>query len=72
MVFAPIAVAAEPHSQLLTAISAVGLVGSVGVAARSPKHCEPNAVCARPWFKWSIFAGALIGFVLLVLAKVYA
>lgn len=72
LVFAPIAVASEPHNQLLTAISAVGLVGSVGVAARAPKHCEPNSVCARPGFRWSIFAAALIGFILLVLAKAYA
>src|SRR5215470_809285 len=72
MVFAPIAMVSEPHNQLLTAISAVGLVGSVGVAARAPKHCEANAVCARPGFRWSIFALALVGLILLVLAKVYA
>jgi mercuric ion transport protein len=72
LVFAPIALASEPHNQMLTAISAVGLLGSVGVAARAPKHCQPNAVCARPWFKWSIFAAALAGLVLLVLAKIYA
>lgn len=72
LVFAPIAMASEPHSQLLTAISAVGLFGSVGVAARAPKHCKPDAVCARPWFRWSIIAVALVGLVLLVLGKVYA
>ncbi|MEO5810228.1 MAG: mercuric reductase [Sphingomicrobium sp.] len=72
LVFAPIAVASEPHSQLLTAISVVGLLGGIGVAARAPKHCEASAVCARPWFRWSIFIGALIGLVLLVLAKAYA
>jgi mercuric ion transport protein len=72
MAFAPIAVASEPHSQLLTAISAIGLVGSVGVAARAPRHCKPNAVCARPWFRWSIIAAAVLGAVLLETAKYYA
>ena len=72
LVFAPIALASEPHNQLLTALSAIGLLGSVGVAARAPRHCNPDAVCARPWFRWSIFVGALIGMVLLVMAKVYA
>ena len=72
LVFAPIAMASEPHSQLLTAISVVGLLGSVGVAARAPKHCEASALCARPGFRWSIFGAALIGLVLLVLGKVYA
>jgi mercuric ion transport protein len=70
--FAPIAVATEPHSQLLTAISAIGLIGSVGVAARAPRRCNPNTVCARPWFRWSIIAAAVLGAVLLVGAKYYA
>ena len=72
LVFSPIALASEPHSQLLTAVSAVGLLGSVGLAARSPGYCEPGAVCARRGFRWSIFAAALVGFVLLVLGKIYA
>lgn len=72
IVFAPIAVASEPHGQLLTAISAVGLVSSVGVASRTSRRCEPGSVCARPWFKWSIIAAASLGAVLLVLSKVYA
>lgn len=72
LVFAPIALASEPHGQLLTAISAVGLVGSVGVAALAPKYCKADAICARPWFRLSIFAAALVGLVLLVLAKTYA
>jgi len=69
---APIALATEPHSQLLTAISAIGLVGSVGVAAGASRRCKPNAVCARPWFRFSIIAAALLGAVLLVAAKYYA
>lgn len=69
---APIAVLSEPHSELLTAICAFGLIGSVGVAFRAPKHCEPGAICARPWFRWTIIAAALIGAALLVLAKSYA
>lgn len=72
MAFAPIAVATEPHSQLLTAISSISLIGSVGVAARAPRQCKPNAVCARPWFRWSIIAAAVLGSVLLLAAKYYA
>lgn len=72
LVFTPIAIAAESHNNLLTAISAVGLFGSVGLAARSPKHCEARTVRARTWFRWAILITALIGLVLLVLAKVYA
>ncbi len=72
LVFAPIAVTSEPHNQLLTAISAIGLVGSVGVAASAPKYCKPDSVCASPRFRWGVFAAAMVGAVLLVLAKVYA
>jgi len=72
LVFAPIAVASEAHSQALTAISAIGLAGSVGMAARAPRHCEPGAVCARPWFRWGVVVAASAGLVLLVLAKAYA
>jgi len=68
----PIASAAEPHDTLLTAISAVGLVGSTGVAARAPKHCETGSLCARPWFRLSIIGAAVVGAILLVLSKVYA
>lgn len=72
LMFAPIAVASEPHSAALTAMAAVGLLGSAGLAARTPKHCAPDALCARPWFRWTILAAAGIGLVLLVLAKLYA
>ena len=70
--FAPIAVAAEPHSELLTAISAIGLIGSVGLAARAPSHCKSDAFCARPWFRWSIIVTAMLGAILLATAKYYA
>lgn len=69
---APIALAAEPHSKLLTAISITGLVGSVGVAALATRNCKPNSVCARPSFRWGVIAAAVAGGVLLVLAKAYA
>jgi mercuric ion transport protein len=72
LAFAPIALASEPHSQLLTAVSAIGLLGGVGMAARAPRHCKPDALCARPWFRWSIVAAAAIGAVMLVVARLYA
>ena len=72
LIFAPVAVASEPHSGALTAIAAVGLLGSAGLAARTPNHCDPAALCARPRFRGTILAAAAIGLVLLVLAKLYA
>lgn len=72
LVFAPIAILSEPHSQLLTALSAMGLIGSVAVTAQAPKACKQNAVCARRWFRWSIVIAAVAGFALLLLAKLYA
>jgi len=68
----PIVSASQPHADALTAVSAVTLLGSVGVVARAPKHCEPNAICARPWFRWAVIAAAFAGAVLLVLSKIYA
>ena len=72
LVFAPIAIASEPHSQLLTAISAIGLVGSFGVAARAPKYCKPDALCARHSFRRGIVVASVLGAILLIVAKYYA
>src|SRR5215212_6021444 len=69
---APVVSASQPHAEALTGVSAIALLGSVGVVARAPKHCEPNATCARPWFRWTVMAAAFVGAVLLVLSKVYA
>jgi len=69
---APVVSASQPHAEALTGVSAIALLGSVGVVARAPKHCEPSATCARPWFRWTVIAAALVGAVLLVLSKVYA
>jgi mercuric ion transport protein len=68
----PLVSASQPHAEALTGVSALALLGSVGVVARTPKHCEPNAACARPWFRWSVVAAALVGAILLVLSKAYA
>lgn len=72
LVFAPVAIVSEPHTGLLTATAAIGLLGSVAVAATAPKYCRAGSVCARPWFRRAIAATALAGLVLLVLAKLYA
>jgi len=69
---APIVAATQPHSTLITALSVLGLAGGAGVVARAPKHCDPGSVCARPWFRWSIIAAAVVGGALLVLSKIYA
>jgi mercuric ion transport protein len=69
---APVVSVSQPHAEVLTGVSAIALLGSVGVVARAPKGCEPNATCARPWFRWAIIAAAFVGAALLVLSKVYA
>lgn len=69
---APVVSASQPHAQVLTGVSALALIGSVGVVARAPNHCSPKATCARPWFRWTIIAAALFGAVLLLLSKIYA
>jgi mercuric ion transport protein len=68
----PLVSASQPHTEALTVVSALALLGSVGVVAVAPKHCEPIATCARPWFRWTVIAAALVGAVLLVLSKIYA
>ena len=69
---APVVSASQPHTGALTGLSAIALLGSVGVVARAPTHCEPTATCARPWFRWTIVVAAVIGAVLLALSKLYA
>jgi mercuric ion transport protein len=68
----PIVSASQPHTGTLTAVSAVALLGSVGLVARPPKACEPGSLCARPCFRWTVVAAAVLGAALLVLSKLYA
>ncbi len=68
----PIAAVSDPHANVLTAVSAAGLIGGVAVVARAPRHCKPRSVCARPLFRWSVIAAAITGAVLLILSKLYA
>ena len=69
---APIALAAQPHAGLLTALSAAALLGSVAIVLRAPKSCRPESICARPAFRGSVIAAAGAGAVLLVLSRIYA
>ena len=68
----PVAAFAEPHSFILNALAVLALIGSVALVIRAGRTCEPGDLCARPLFRWSIIAAALLGAVLLVLSKVYA
>ena len=68
----PIVSASQPHSGALTALSAVALLGSVGLVARSLKSCAPGSVCARLSFRRAIVVAAVIGAILLALSKLYA
>lgn len=72
LVLAPLAIASEPHTQLLTAISPASLIGSVAVVAASSRRCVPGSVCSRPAFRWGVIAAAVVGAALLALSKVYA
>jgi mercuric ion transport protein len=69
---APIVSASQPHAEALTGVSALALLGSIGVVARAPRHCEPGATCARPWFRWTVIVAAFVGAFLLLLSKLYA
>ena len=68
----PVAAFAEPNSVILDAIAVLALVGSVVMVVRAGRTCQPSDLCARPLFRWSIIAAAVLGAVLLVLSKVYA
>jgi len=68
----PVALAAEPHSGVLTGVALIALIGSVALVLRAGRTCAPVDLCARPLFRWSIIAGATIGAILLILSKIYA
>lgn len=68
----PIVSASQPHAEVLTGVSAIALLGSVGVVARAPQHCDASATCARPWFRSLILIGAVAGAALLIASKLYA
>lgn len=68
----PVAEFAEPNSFVLNAIAVLALIGSVVLVIRAGQTCKPGDLCARPLFRWSIIAAAMVGAVLLVLSKVYA
>ena len=68
----PVVAFAEPNSFILNAIAVVALIGSVVLVVRAGRTCEPGDLCARPAFRWSIIAAAVLGAVLLVLSKIYA
>lgn len=63
---------AEPNSFVLNLIAVAALAGSVVLVVRSGGACEPGDLCARPMFRWSIIAAAVLGAVLLTLSKIYA
>ena len=68
---APIVSASQPYSAILTILSVLALIGGLGIVWRSPKHCQPGSVCARPAFRWIMTAVAVIGAILIVLSKIY-
>lgn len=68
----PVAAFAEPNNLILDGIAIFALIGSVLLVVRAGRTCQPGDLCARPLFRWSIIAAAILGAVLLVLSKVYA
>ena len=69
---APAAQVGERLGDCLVVVSILALAGAVFVVVRAPKTCAPGDLCARPWFRASIIALAVIGAALLVASKVYA
>lgn len=68
----PVAAFAEPNSFILNTIAVVALIASVVLVVRAGRTCQPGDLCARPVFRWSVIAVALLGAVLIILSKVYA
>lgn len=68
----PIAAFAEPNSFILDGVAVLALIGSVLLVVRAGRTCRPGDLCARPLFRWSIIAAAILGAIVLVLSKVYA
>ena len=62
---APIVSASQPHAQLLTALSLAALIGSLALVWW-PSRGTPSRA------RWMVTAAAVVGFVLLVLSKIYA
>ena len=69
---APAAEVGERLGDCLAVASVLALAGAVYVVIRAPKTCAPGALCARPWFRVTIIALAVVGAVLLALSKIYA
>ena len=61
-----------PYGVLLTCVSTLALVGSVVLVVRAGATCAPGDLCARPAFRVTIVAAAIVGAILLVLSQVYA
>lgn len=69
---APLVSFSQPHTGVLTTFSLVALVGSVGLVWHRSTRCDPGSLCATPAFRWTVTSAAVIGLILLALAKIYA
>jgi mercuric ion transport protein len=69
---APIVSVSQPHATALTVASLIALVGSVVLVWMALGTCAPGSICSRPVFRWTVTGVAGLGFILLVLSKVYA
>ena len=68
----PVATVGTQFSTALTVLAVVSLAGAAFIVSRSAKTCAPGDLCARPWFRVSIIAAAIVGTGLLILSKLYA
>ena len=69
---APLVSVSQPHATALTLASLIALIGSVVLVWRASTTCAPGSICARPVFRCTVTGVAGIGFILLILSKVYA
>jgi len=68
----PIVTTTQPYATSLTLVSVAALLGSVAVTGNAAKHCRPGSLCARSGFRASVFGLAAVGFVLLLMSRIYA
>jgi len=69
-----LALLAAPNRLLLLAVGTVGLVAGGFLLWRQSRAaaCTPGALCARPAFRGTMFAGLVLGVLLLYLGFAYA
>ena len=67
----PLVMATEPHSTLLWGVALASIAFSVLLVALSARTCAPGDLCARRWFRFTIYGMAGLSVVLLIVGYIY-